>query len=169
EPGAENLSGMKQEEAKVEDCDEGNMDDVWDITQEEPDNDIDSILTQVPDGLLEEFRDEILDITLVDEEADFNPTKDIEELERLIGIDHESSFTKIKAFSCIITTNVEFEPFIQQLNPLPRVSQSSKSSTKMSKKRREITSPPWSDIYPGPGRIYPGVGRIYSGAGRIYI
>ncbi|GKA40294.1 hypothetical protein Tco_0732887 [Tanacetum coccineum] len=30
--GAENLSGMKQEEAKVEDCDEGNMDDVWDIT-----------------------------------------------------------------------------------------------------------------------------------------
>ncbi|GJX71932.1 RNA-directed DNA polymerase, eukaryota, reverse transcriptase zinc-binding domain protein [Tanacetum coccineum] len=30
--GAENLRGMKQEEAKVEDCDEGNMDDIWDIS-----------------------------------------------------------------------------------------------------------------------------------------
>ncbi|GKC47268.1 hypothetical protein Tco_1064990 [Tanacetum coccineum] len=30
--GAENLKGMKQEEAKVEDYDEGNMDDIWDIT-----------------------------------------------------------------------------------------------------------------------------------------
>ncbi|GJV40644.1 hypothetical protein Tco_1419084 [Tanacetum coccineum] len=40
------------------------------------------------DELLEEFRDEILDITMVDEEADFNPTKDIEELECLIT-EHE--------------------------------------------------------------------------------
>ncbi|GJV55543.1 hypothetical protein Tco_1456548 [Tanacetum coccineum] len=148
--GAENLRGMKQEEAKVEYCNEGNMDDIWDIMvkdveslrqlltptihtflepnlvvqpyvplipfpnevkvvrQEEPDNDISSIPTQ----LLEEFGDKILDITVVDEEDDFNSTKDIEELERLISIDHESSLTKIKAFWCIVTTNVEFEPLI---------------------------------------------------------
>ncbi|GKA67952.1 hypothetical protein Tco_0767869 [Tanacetum coccineum] len=37
------------------------------------------------DELLEEFRDEILNVTMVDEEADFNPTKDIEELERLLA------------------------------------------------------------------------------------
>nr|GEU49238.1 hypothetical protein [Tanacetum cinerariifolium] len=47
------------------------------------------------DENLEEFEDEILDITMVDEEADFIPTRDIEELERLIT-DHESSFTEIK-------------------------------------------------------------------------
>ncbi|GJV75744.1 hypothetical protein Tco_1507328 [Tanacetum coccineum] len=120
--GAENLRGMKQEEAKVEDCDEGNMDDIWDIMvedveslrQEEPDNDIGSIPTQ----LLEEFEDKILDITVVDEEDDFNSTRDIEELERLISIDYELSFTEIKAFWCIVTTNVEFEPLIQELDPL---------------------------------------------------
>ncbi|GJS32189.1 hypothetical protein Tco_0530571 [Tanacetum coccineum] len=35
------------------------------------------------DELLEEFGEEILNATMVDEEVDFNPTKDIEELERL--------------------------------------------------------------------------------------
>ncbi|GKD53618.1 hypothetical protein Tco_1287005 [Tanacetum coccineum] len=30
--GAKNLRGMKQEEAEVEDCDEGNMDNIWGIT-----------------------------------------------------------------------------------------------------------------------------------------
>ncbi|GKF76441.1 hypothetical protein Tco_0225885, partial [Tanacetum coccineum] len=34
------------------------------------------------DELLKEFADEILNVTMVDEEADFNPTKDIEKLER---------------------------------------------------------------------------------------
>ncbi|GJQ96144.1 hypothetical protein Tco_0007283 [Tanacetum coccineum] len=34
------------------------------------------------DELLEELGDEILNVTMVDEEADFNPTKDLEELER---------------------------------------------------------------------------------------
>ncbi|GKC96000.1 hypothetical protein Tco_1161442 [Tanacetum coccineum] len=32
------------------------------------------------DELLEEFRDEILNVTMVDDEDDFNPTKDLEEL-----------------------------------------------------------------------------------------
>ncbi|GKA79854.1 hypothetical protein Tco_0786450 [Tanacetum coccineum] len=36
------------------------------------------------DELLEEFRDGILNIIMADEEANFNPTRDIEELERLI-------------------------------------------------------------------------------------
>ncbi|GJX04849.1 hypothetical protein Tco_0190765 [Tanacetum coccineum] len=29
---AKSLRGMKQKETKVEDCDEGDMDDIWDIT-----------------------------------------------------------------------------------------------------------------------------------------
>ncbi|GJZ48895.1 hypothetical protein Tco_0603085 [Tanacetum coccineum] len=48
------------------------------------------------DELLEEFRDEILNITVIDEEADFNVTIDIKELECQIATDHESSFTEIK-------------------------------------------------------------------------
>ncbi|GJW60316.1 hypothetical protein Tco_0109651 [Tanacetum coccineum] len=36
------------------------------------------------DELLDEFGDEILNVTMVDDEADFNPTKDLEELERLL-------------------------------------------------------------------------------------
>ncbi|GKD90412.1 hypothetical protein Tco_1365919, partial [Tanacetum coccineum] len=48
------------------------------------------------DELLEEFRDEILNVTMVDEEADFNPTKDIEELERLLAKDPLSHFTEIQ-------------------------------------------------------------------------
>ncbi|GJS04985.1 hypothetical protein Tco_0321493 [Tanacetum coccineum] len=47
------------------------------------------------DELLEDFGDEILNVTMVDEEADFNPTKDIEELERLLAKDTQSHFTKI--------------------------------------------------------------------------
>ncbi|GJT94853.1 hypothetical protein Tco_1090371, partial [Tanacetum coccineum] len=38
------------------------------------------------DELLEEFRDEILNVTMVDKEANFNPTKDLEELERLLAM-----------------------------------------------------------------------------------
>ncbi|GKD50040.1 hypothetical protein Tco_1279016 [Tanacetum coccineum] len=138
--GAKNLRGMKQEEAEVEDCDEGNMDNIWGITvkdverirqlltptihtlpepdpvvqpyvplipfpdevkvvrEEEPDNNIDSIYIHVPD-VTDDLRDEILYIIVVDEEAEFNPTMDIEELERLIAIDHESFFYKDKGAS----------------------------------------------------------------------
>ncbi|GJZ59667.1 hypothetical protein Tco_0615483 [Tanacetum coccineum] len=119
--GVENLNGMKQKEAKVEDCDEGNMYDIWDIMVEdverlrqlltptvhtlpEPnpvvsdviddmiqplipktihttplDKDYVALTTKlILDELLEEFGDEILNITVIDEEADFNPTKDID-------------------------------------------------------------------------------------------
>nr|GEX03334.1 hypothetical protein [Tanacetum cinerariifolium] len=51
------------------------------IWEEEPNNDID---------------DKILNIIVVSEEDDFNPTREIEEIVRLIATDHESSFTKIK-------------------------------------------------------------------------
>nr|GEW93901.1 hypothetical protein [Tanacetum cinerariifolium] len=52
----------------------------------------------------------------------------------------------MKEQSCIVNTNEKSEPFIQQLNPLPGISQSSKSSIKRDKKRGEITSPPSEGI-----------------------
>nr|GEZ02138.1 epidermal patterning factor 1 [Tanacetum cinerariifolium] len=136
---AKNLKGMKQEEAKAEECDEGDIYDILDITVEdvvrlgqlhtpnvhtfpkpnlmvqpyvpllpspdevkvvtdvEPYNDVDTPATKsILDELLEEFGDEILNITVVNEEADYNPTKDIEELERLLAKDPRSYFTDIK-------------------------------------------------------------------------
>nr|GEU56477.1 hypothetical protein [Tanacetum cinerariifolium]GEV06779.1 hypothetical protein [Tanacetum cinerariifolium]GEV09352.1 hypothetical protein [Tanacetum cinerariifolium] len=164
----ENL--RKQEEAKVEECDDGDIYNIWDITvedveilrqiltrsvhtlpepdhvvqpcvpllpspdelkvvrDEEPNNDVDSNSIQVIDNmddviqpsipqtthttppdkdyvapatksifneLLEEFKDEILNVTVVDEEADFNPTR-VEELEILLAKDPQSYFTKIQ-------------------------------------------------------------------------
>ncbi|GJX89970.1 hypothetical protein Tco_0343296 [Tanacetum coccineum] len=44
------------------------------------------------DELLEEIKDEILNVTMVDDEADFNPTKDLEELERLLAKEPQSNF-----------------------------------------------------------------------------
>nr|GEZ87073.1 hypothetical protein [Tanacetum cinerariifolium] len=38
----------------------------------------------IMDELFEKFRDEILNVTMVDEEADYNPNMDIEELEKLL-------------------------------------------------------------------------------------
>ncbi|GKD44148.1 hypothetical protein Tco_1268793 [Tanacetum coccineum] len=76
--------------------------------------------------LLEEFGDEILNVTIVDEEVDFNPTKDIEELERLLAKDPQSCFTEIRVHSVIIKPNEEFEPSIhtRPLNPLHRIFES---------------------------------------------
>ncbi|GJY22272.1 hypothetical protein Tco_0394838 [Tanacetum coccineum] len=48
------------------------------------------------DELLEEFGDEILNVIMINKEADFNPTKDIKELERLFSEDPQSHFTKIQ-------------------------------------------------------------------------
>ncbi|GJU94743.1 hypothetical protein Tco_1319499 [Tanacetum coccineum] len=55
------------------------------------------------DELLEEFGDEILNVTMVDEEADFNPTKDLEELERLLAKEPQSNFTEIQVDKDIIS------------------------------------------------------------------
>ncbi|GKC62368.1 hypothetical protein Tco_1094966 [Tanacetum coccineum] len=119
--GVENL--RKQEEDKVDDYDKGDMDNIWNIKvplipqtihTTPPDKDYVAPATKlILDKFLEEFEDEILNITVVDEEADFNPTRDIEELERLIATDHQSSFTEIKVLSFIVKTNVEHETFIR--------------------------------------------------------
>ncbi|GKE72373.1 hypothetical protein Tco_1534414 [Tanacetum coccineum] len=95
--------------------------------------------------LLEEFEDEILNVTMVDEETDFNPTKDIEELERLLAKDPHSCFIEIQVNLIIIKPNEELEPFIhtRPLSPLYRVFKSSKSLTKPYKVDREMISPAW--------------------------
>ncbi|GJR48111.1 hypothetical protein Tco_0572436 [Tanacetum coccineum] len=91
------------------------------------------------DELLEEFGDEILNVTMVDEEANFNPTKDIEELERLLINDHQSCFIEIQVHSVITKP----EPFIhtQPKGPLYGIFKSYKSSTKPYKVDREMKSP----------------------------
>ncbi|GKA31536.1 hypothetical protein Tco_0717841 [Tanacetum coccineum] len=91
------------------------------------------------DELLEEFRDEILNVTMVDEEADFNPTKDMEELERLLVKNPQSHFIEIHVHSVIIKP----EPFIhtQPMSPLYGVIKSSQSSTYPYKVDKDITSP----------------------------
>ncbi|GJU28203.1 hypothetical protein Tco_1166824 [Tanacetum coccineum] len=50
------------------------------------------------DELLEEFGDDILNVTMVDEEDDFNRTKDLEELERLLAMRPQSNFTGIQGY-----------------------------------------------------------------------
>ncbi|GKA79485.1 hypothetical protein Tco_0786081, partial [Tanacetum coccineum] len=133
--GAENLRKMKQEKVQVVECDEGKLEEIWDITVEDVES-LRKLITPIPfisqtiyttppddayvvsdtkpilDELLEEFRDKLLKIAVFDEEADCNPVKDIKEL------------------LCIMKTNVELESFIQQLNPLHGEIQSSKLSTK---------------------------------------
>ncbi|GKD22972.1 hypothetical protein Tco_1224675, partial [Tanacetum coccineum] len=87
------------------------------------------------DELLEEFRDEILNVTMDDEEADFNPTKDLEELERLLAEEPQSNFTEIQVHSVIVNT----KPFLhtQLMNPLYGVYKTSK----LCKVDRDILSP----------------------------
>ncbi|GKC00944.1 putative reverse transcriptase domain-containing protein, partial [Tanacetum coccineum] len=87
------------------------------------------------DKLLEEFRDKILNVTMVDDEDDFNPTKDLEELERLLVKEPQSNFTEIQVHSVIINT----EPFIhtQLMSPLYGVYKTSKPC----KVDRDILSP----------------------------
>ncbi|GJX27472.1 hypothetical protein Tco_0233768 [Tanacetum coccineum] len=217
---AENLRRMKQEEAKVEEYDERDIYDIWDIMVEDverlrqiltpsvhtflesnlvvqpcmplipaPDevkvvrdkelnNDVDIISIQahddmddaiqpsipqnihttppdkdyvapttksILDELLEEFRDDILNVTVADEEDDFNPTKYIKELERLLAKDPQSYFKEIQVHLLIIKTNDESEPFIhtRPLSPLYGTFKSSKSSTKPYKVQRELISPIW--------------------------
>ncbi|GJV00048.1 hypothetical protein Tco_1329318 [Tanacetum coccineum] len=58
------------------------------------------------DELLKEFRDEILNVTMVDKDANFNPTRDIKELERLLAISSSNKEIKIKTRStctCVVT------------------------------------------------------------------
>ncbi|GKE59088.1 hypothetical protein Tco_1498273, partial [Tanacetum coccineum] len=59
------------------------QDSIWEQDDDsEEDQEEDAPATK---SILEEFRDEILNVTMVDDEADFNPTKDLGELERLLA------------------------------------------------------------------------------------
>ncbi|GJV97379.1 hypothetical protein Tco_1548956 [Tanacetum coccineum] len=55
------------------------------------------------DEPLEEFDDEILNVAMIDDEADFNPTKDLEEHERLLAMRPQSNFTEIQVDRDIIS------------------------------------------------------------------
>ncbi|GJV02785.1 hypothetical protein Tco_1336354 [Tanacetum coccineum] len=55
------------------------------------------------DELLEEFGDKNLNVATIDKEADFNPTKDLEELERLLAMRPQSNFMKIQVDRDIIS------------------------------------------------------------------
>ncbi|GKE29486.1 hypothetical protein Tco_1444870 [Tanacetum coccineum] len=87
------------------------------------------------DELLEEFRDEILNVTMDDEEADFNPNKDLEVLERLLAEEPQSNFTKIQVHLVIVNTKHFLHT--QLMNPLYGVYKTSKPC----KVDRDILSP----------------------------
>ncbi|GKC02676.1 hypothetical protein Tco_0994286 [Tanacetum coccineum] len=102
-----------------------------------------SATNPILDELLKELGYKLLDNTVDDKEGDCNPTRDIEELERLLAKYHQSFFTEIKVPSWIVKTNEELEPFIhiQQLSPLYGVFKSSKSLTKPCKVGKEMRFP----------------------------
>ncbi|GJY33540.1 hypothetical protein Tco_0418009 [Tanacetum coccineum] len=111
------------EEDQEEDGDDRGTFDMWDITVEDVErtrkffnvpDEIDEIIQPlIPEpihtippnddyvapatkSILEEFRDEILNVTMVDDEADFNPTKDLGELERLLAKEpHHTSYAHV--------------------------------------------------------------------------
>ncbi|GJY70292.1 hypothetical protein Tco_0473995, partial [Tanacetum coccineum] len=88
------------EEDQEEDGDDGDIFYMWDITKPHShhttyDDYVAPATKSILDKLLQEFKDEILNVTMVDDEADFNPTKDLEELERLLAKEPQSNFTEI--------------------------------------------------------------------------
>nr|GEV33238.1 phytochrome B [Tanacetum cinerariifolium] len=85
--------------------------------------------------LLEELCDEILNVAMIDEEANFNPTKDLEELERLLAFRPQSNFTKIQVHLVIINTMLFIHT--QLMSPLYGVFKTSKPC----KVDRDIISP----------------------------
>ncbi|GKB83172.1 hypothetical protein Tco_0950067 [Tanacetum coccineum] len=82
---------LEKKEPQVEDGDDGDTYDIWDITVEDVEQIRKFLTPNVPDR-----RYEILNVTMVNEEADFNPTKDIEKLERLLAKDPQSHFIEIQ-------------------------------------------------------------------------
>ncbi|GJY86360.1 hypothetical protein Tco_0500386 [Tanacetum coccineum] len=86
------------------------------------------------DELLEEFRDEILNVNMVDEGADFNPNKDIEELEKLLANNPKPYYMEIHVNSIII--NPESFIHTEPMNPLYGIFESYKSSTKVDREMK---------------------------------
>ncbi|GJU02311.1 hypothetical protein Tco_1112649 [Tanacetum coccineum] len=91
--------------------------------------------------LFEEFRDEISNVTMIDEGAECSLTKDLEELERLLAKDPLSHYTEIRVHSVIINP----DPFIytQLMSPLYGMFKTSKPC----KVDRDIISPGRYDFY----------------------
>ncbi|GJU63906.1 hypothetical protein Tco_1245741 [Tanacetum coccineum] len=85
---------LEKKEPQVEDGDDGDTYDIWDITVEDVEQIRKFLTPNVPDR-----RYEILNVTMVNEEADFNPTKDIEKLERLLAKDPQSHFIEIQVLN----------------------------------------------------------------------
>nr|GEW96473.1 DNAse I-like superfamily protein [Tanacetum cinerariifolium] len=56
------------------------------------------------DDLLEEFEDEILNVTMVDKRAKCNPAKDIEELERLLAKEPQLQGFTLRDYYCWLKT-----------------------------------------------------------------
>ncbi|GJW19387.1 hypothetical protein Tco_0026823 [Tanacetum coccineum] len=86
-------------EDQEEDGDDGDTFNIKPFTTEShhPNDDYVAPATKsILDELLEELGDEILNITMVDDEADIIPTKDLEELERLLAKEPQSNFTEIQ-------------------------------------------------------------------------
>nr|GEX04541.1 hypothetical protein [Tanacetum cinerariifolium] len=159
--------GTMKAEAQVKDDDDGDTYDIWDITIEDvewikqsfsvPDetdeviqplisqpihitSPIDDYVAPATKPILDELlEDKILNVTMVDKEANFNLTKDIKELERFLAKEPQSHFTKIQIHSVI----TKLEPFIhtQPMNPLYIIFESYKSSTKPYKVDMEMKSP----------------------------
>ncbi|GKD24161.1 hypothetical protein Tco_1230375 [Tanacetum coccineum] len=101
---------------------------------------IDDYVAPATKSILNELlEDKILNVTMVDKEADFNPTKDIEELERFLANEPQSHFMEIQVHSVITKP----EPFIhtKPMNLLYEIFESYKSSTKPHKVDREMKSP----------------------------
>ncbi|GKA59940.1 hypothetical protein Tco_0759253 [Tanacetum coccineum] len=119
---------LEKKEAEVEDDDDGDTYDIWDITIEgverirqflmlnipdEMDEVIQPLIPQpihttppnedyvapdtksILDDLLEKVEDEILNVTMVDEGEECSPTKDLEDLKRLLAKDPQSHYSEI--------------------------------------------------------------------------
>ncbi|GJX83693.1 hypothetical protein Tco_0333174 [Tanacetum coccineum] len=70
-----------------------------------PNDDYVALATKsILEELLEEFGDEILNVSIIDEDADFNPTKDLEEFERLLAMRPQSNFMEIQVEACEVDT-----------------------------------------------------------------
>ncbi|GJT98387.1 hypothetical protein Tco_1093905, partial [Tanacetum coccineum] len=72
------------------------VDNISDLEKEE---------AQEGDGDDEDIYD-MLNVTMVDEEANFNPTKDIEELERLLTKDPHLHFTEMHLYRLLVMVDV---------------------------------------------------------------
>ncbi|GJW89634.1 hypothetical protein Tco_0167187 [Tanacetum coccineum] len=98
--GNESTQDDNSEEDQEEDSDDGDTFDMWDITVE----DVERIrkFFNVPN----EIDEIILNVATIDEETDFNPTKDLEELERLLAMRPQSNFTEIQGY---YSEETEFE------------------------------------------------------------